>query len=1108
MKKRKVIAIILILALIMSLMPLAAMANGANPIEPTVNITNASGLPGATVELVVSLDDFDYALSMMTFRLTYDHTRLDFDGYDWGASLDVPGLTFSQQWVEHSQPGLLRIAVVTDVGVGLAIPDADDLLTLSFTIRDGVAPGDIPLVLFYQSPEVGFIAVGGSFGPVSQEFSLNATNSGTITVLGVEAGDVLFREQRDPSQWFYLVGVGERDPILSPGTHGHYGTTAVINFVYETSTFYLDVSHLATQVAIDFAGLLTDRAAFTGTAWWVDAPGNVVDLETAALIYTTIDDGWETGHMPAYLVVGTPALGETRTLAMVVDGVAFYVVISKAAPTPTVTINFEAGGGTGTMAGETVSVGTTFTLPANGFTAPNGYKFYGWFVEGYSNPLGSLAPGDDVVVGIDPWPGTVTVTAVWVPTSTVTINFEAGGGTGTMTGETVAVGATFTLPANGFTAPDGYEFYGWFVEGYSNPLGILAPGDDIVVGIDPWPGTVTVTALWEPVTFTVKFYWNYDNRITAITEAESVLFGEFASDIKYDNDVLLDLPVRSEYTFIGWCEDLYDYEIGPTPTNYRIFTAQWVPDIEIAKIAYPLTAEVGDTIIYTITVTNTSVVSNVYDLVVVDELDSRLSLVPGSVNAAYIYSNGELRVILDKVPMDSSVVITFEAIVLPSAVVGQIIYNTATLEDSIGNQLVDILDYPLEAICNGVEIVGATGPADTTITKAANRTTAVVGNTITYTIRVANTSVTSNVYDLVVIDNFNIPYVSFVSNSVNLVTGGGTVAGAVYSEVYNNELQVTIDKLPAGGYVVITFDVTVLSAAAGERIYNTAVLEDSEGNRTSARCGGVAITRPGGGPTGPSGGGSGGGHHGDDTTQPPSGPGGIFTNDHIAYLVGFPDGTIRPNSTITRAEVATIFFRLLDDNYRTQMWRQSNPFRDVASANWFNNAVSTLANADIVEGFPDGTFRGTQAITRAEFVTIVARFLDDTSYAGSDRFNDISGHWAREYINAVGQHDWIVGFGGGDFRPNQSITRAEAAAIVNRMLNRQPQSVYDLLPDMVTWPDNMNENAWFYLYIQEATNSHDFEMKADGVHERWTELKEPRDWTSLERPNSRPHDIL
>jgi len=387
-----------------------------------------------------------------------------------------------------------------------------------------------------------------------------------------------------------------------------------------------------------------------------------------------------------------------------------------------------------------------------------------------------------------------------------------------------------------------------------------------------------------------------------------------------------------------------------------------------------------------------------------------------------------------------------------------------------------------------------------------------IGGTVTYEITVTNPSVTDSVY-WVVEDVFT--YVSFIPGTVSVVVYDLTtsaVVAAVYDYVYgsdNGYLQVIIDELPPNSKMVIRFDVTVNSRPAGGIIFNTATLKDANDSYRvvgTAQCGGVIVpaTTSGGG-----GGGGGGGHHGDgDTTRPDLPDLDVFTSDHIAYLVGFPDGTIRPNSTITRAEVATIFFRLLDDHYRVHIWSQRNPFSDVVSTNWFNNAVSTLANADIVDGFPDGTFKGTQAITRAEFVTIVARFLDDVDYAGSDRFNDISGHWAREYINVVGQYDWIRGFGAGDFRPNQSITRAEAAAIVNRMLDRQPQSVYDLLPDMVTWPDNMNENAWFYLYIQEATNSHDFEMKADRVHERWTELWEPRDWTVLERPNSRPQDIM
>ena len=402
-----------------------------------------------------------------------------------------------------------------------------------------------------------------------------------------------------------------------------------------------------------------------------------------------------------------------------------------------------------------------------------------------------------------------------------------------------------------------------------------------------------------------------------------------------------------------------------------------------------------------------------------------------------------------------------------------------------------------------------------TITKAASPGTVVVGERIRYTITVTNPNETITLENLVVRDPLNTERVTFANNSVRayVYNSDGTpssVVGFVYgSNFTNGELLINLNKLPADSYVVISFEVTATSS--GE-VINTAYLyyNEEEVGRDRAT---VNITRPGGGGTG--GGGGGGTDPGDGNGITPPTPGDrvpnfvvTFTEDHIAYLVGYPDGTIRPNSTITRAEAGTIFFRLLDDSFRTSVWSQSNTFRDVVLTNWFNNAVSTLANANIVEGYPDGTFRPNQSITRAEFAAMIARFVEDPGYEGENLFNDINGHWAEGYINIVGYFGWINGFGDGNFRPNQNITRAEAAAIINRMLERLPENVDDLLPGMVTWPDNMNRNAWFYLYIQEATNSHEFEMKENGVNERWTELKEPRDWTVLERPNSSPGDIL
>jgi len=225
-------------------------------------------------------------------------------------------------------------------------------------------------------------------------------------------------------------------------------------------------------------------------------------------------------------------------------------------------------------------------------------------------------------------------------------------------------------------------------------------------------------------------------------------------------------------------------------------------------------------------------------------------------------------------------------------------------------------------------------------------------------------------------------------------------------------------------------------------------------------------------------------------------------------MIGYAeDGTIRPQSNISRAEVATIFFRLITDDYRAQMWTQQNPYSDVNLEQWFNNGISTMANVGLLYGMPDGTFQPNRPITRAEFVAMTSRFLD-LQHTGEDLFPDIAGHWAANSINAVARAGWIVGYPDGRFAPNQNITRAEVAAIINRILNRHPETLDDLLEGMVMWPDNTDTSAWFYLNIQEATNSHYYVRKADGIHETWTELIPPRKWEVLERPGSRPWDII
>jgi len=233
-----------------------------------------------------------------------------------------------------------------------------------------------------------------------------------------------------------------------------------------------------------------------------------------------------------------------------------------------------------------------------------------------------------------------------------------------------------------------------------------------------------------------------------------------------------------------------------------------------------------------------------------------------------------------------------------------------------------------------------------------------------------------------------------------------------------------------------------------------------------------------------------------------------FSTTHHAYMTGDQNGMIRPNDGITRAEVATIFFRLVEDEFRTKMWSQQNAFSDVHISDWFNNAVSTMSNAGVFVGMPDGTFQPNRVITRAEFAVAMTRFFTDFPAIDASRIPDVYGHWAATEVNKAINMGWIAALQNGNFAPDQAITRAEVAAFVNRALNRLPQTTDDLLPGMRVWADNADVNAWYYLYIQEATNSNEFVMHSNGINKTWTELLNTRAWNVLERPNSVPSSII
>jgi len=519
-------------------------------------------------------------------------------------------------------------------------------------------------------------------------------------------------------------------------------------------------------------------------------------------------------------------------------------------------------------------------------------------------------------------------------------------------------------------------------------------------------------------------------------------------------------------------------------------------NVNIVKVATSgNTAKVGDTVTYLLMITNTG---NEYlnNLVVTDELPNGLinpgniTVLPGAINYSFVSSI--LSATLAPLAPGASVIITFTAEVETGLANNTTITNTAHVsgEINVDGETLIVSDHDRETIT----ITAPELAPNVTIEKSVSPGSVTAGSNVNYTLRITNSGGV-NLTSLVVTDILP----GELTNPRNLVVP----AGATNYGFTGQSLSVTLADLAPGASVTITFTAAVTSGTAvGTTITNTATVTDEDAEVTASDSATVEVIRGGGG-----GGGGGGG-----TPQPPvevpdpEPPLVEMSPYHHAYIIGYPDGYVRPARNITRAEVATIFFRLISDEHRVNIWSQSNPFADVILQNWFNNAISTLTNANLLYGYPDGYFRPNQAMTRAEFSAVIVRIMGERGAmeTATSSFTDVSGHWGEAYINVAYQLGWVRGYGDGTFRPNQLITRAEVAALVNRALNRLPETPADLLADMVIWPDNMNTGAWYYLYMQEATNSHYHEMKADGIHETWTEFIEPREWWRLERPNSNP----
>jgi len=366
------------------------------------------------------------------------------------------------------------------------------------------------------------------------------------------------------------------------------------------------------------------------------------------------------------------------------------------------------------------------------------------------------------------------------------------------------------------------------------------------------------------------------------------------------------------------------------------------------------------------------------------------------------------------------------------------------------------------------ETVDIVLPKDSTVTHDPANTTGNLAkdDRIDYVIAYANSG-TKNV-DVFIVDQ--IP----TGTELIAIPAGATgydendVATTVPADV--KRLEWTITGLAPAQSGNVTFAV-IVTATAGS-IRNTGKL--TIGNRAPQVTNTTVDSFPGGG-----------------IAPPPE----LEKKDHFAYIIGYGDDTVRPGKNITRAEVATIFFRLMTQNSRDAYMLKTNSYSDVSAGQWYNTAISTLTNAGIITGYPDGTFRPNASITRAELATMAARFDDLTT--GTASFTDVtSDHWAYTYIISAATKGWVVGYQDGTFLPDKAITRAETVTLINRVLGRDKLDDNSFITGMITWSDNQ-PGAWYYEAIQEATNGHEYTVATNG-NERWTKLNPPRDWAALE----------
>lgn len=660
--------------------------------------------------------------------------------------------------------------------------------------------------------------------------------------------------------------------------------------------------------------------------------------------------------------------------------------------------------------------------------------------DGQENPF-TLNAGESWSVAVAPASGSYDYTApgtiaVGEGEDAVRYVFDPVATNDALSGTDIAadtvVGVVYNVDRNGDGIPDKYQVTVRYVSADLD-MGTVSPAGEVLTitqkngaGQDVWATTGTVIA-----------------EGSAAAAAEGALFQKWTAAVNGGAEADTGLNAAtgritienaaggSTYTFKAYfTEKTFGIDVEKTIT----YVGDEAPERSTAP-AIPEMARVGDTVIWTIRVTNTG---NVAQNVTVKD---NLSGASGSIaveelpqGVTYDKDKGEFSI----AGLAAGGMAEFRvSYTVQVADAGKTLNNAAVVEGK------DRDEAPITVENKALMV-----------TKTVDKTTACVGDVLTYTITVTNTG------------NTDLRNVQIVDEMLGLA----------------DNKAVTLETLAAGESWSKAYQYMVVSGDAGKTLVNTVVAGVDGGPSAEGKSPATNISQ---------------------LYIPPYVPPVLNCEDHVAYIIGYEDGTVRPENNITRAEVSTIFFRLLTDESRAFFWSQANPYFDVALGNWFNNAVSTLSKADIVTGYPDGSFRPNAPITRAEFAAIAARF-SEVVYNGGSSFTDVpSNHWAARYIALAEHLGWIAGYPDGSFRPDQAITRAEAMTLINRVLERAVEEEY-MLPNMLTWTDN-RPGAWYYEAVQEATNSHEYSRLAKQVpgqdfrYESWKTILKAPDWAALEK---------